>query len=320
MMHILRAAATAALTGALLLTVSGSARAQADDTPVPASSSGLGVFARLGDVDVAEAYAAYPEGPARITVETVELGTLGAAHNVTATASGDDRRGRSAAEAGVESARLDLGETVLRTGHIRAGCSTGLGAAPVGAVALGDAVFSLPAEPDVTLAEAPAPNTTLELPGLGRVVLNEQITEADGSLTVNAFHLTLAEGELTLGSTNCGTRTETVTLTGVAHDADTDTDTDTTAADGAEPTGVAGVQFEIVDGTGLVLGGCVTGAAGRCGVDFVPEDGADVYVCVTDVPDGYVMPTADEVCSGPYRVAAGDDVVMGRPFELKRAV
>ncbi|MGK5532390.1 choice-of-anchor P family protein [Streptomyces sp. URMC 129] len=314
MMHILRATATATLAGALLLTVSGSTQALAgDETPVPASSSGLGVFARLGTLDLAEAYAAYPEGPSRISVESVDLGDLGEVQNVTATASGDDERGRSAAEAGVGGAHLDLGTTALRTGHIRAGCSTGLGAAPVGAVSLGDVAFALPAGQSMTLSETPAPNTTLELPDdLGRVVLNEQITEADGSLTVNAFHLTLGDGELTLGSVNCGTRTETATLTGVAHDADN------VAADGAEPAGVADVGFEIVDETGLVLGSCVTGTSGRCGVDFVPEDGVDTYVCVADVPDGYEMPPADAVCSGPYQVAAGDEVTMGRAFELER--
>ncbi|WP_059010601.1 choice-of-anchor P family protein [Streptomyces specialis] len=314
MMHILRAAATAALAGALLLTVPGSSQAVADDAPVPASSSGLGVFARLGDLDVAEAYAAYPEGPARITVETVELDDLGTVQQVTATASGDDERGRSAAEAGVESARLGIGDMALRTGHIRAGCSTGLGAAPVGAVSLGDVVLGVPSGTDMTFAETPAPNTTLLLPdGLGRVVLNEQIAEDDGSLTVNAFHLTLAEGELTLGSANCGTRTGIATLTGVAHEAD-----DGTADSGAAPAGVAGVRFEVVDEAGLVLGSCATGAAGRCGVDFVPRDDMDAYVCVADVPDGYVMPDADAVCSGPYRVAAGEEVVMGHPSELER--
>ncbi len=62
----------------------------------------------------------------------------------------------------------------------------------------------------------PAPNTTLEVDLLGvdiaKIVLNEQVRNADGSLTVNALHLTLVggalgsigSGDLVLSSATCG--------------------------------------------------------------------------------------------------------------------
>ncbi|MFD1152078.1 choice-of-anchor P family protein [Saccharothrix hoggarensis] len=67
-----------------------------------------------------------------------------------------------------------------------------------------------------TVDADPAPNTTVDVELLGvdiaRLVLNEQVRNADGSLTVNALHLTLiggalgsvGAGDLVVSSATCG--------------------------------------------------------------------------------------------------------------------
>jgi hypothetical protein len=53
----------------------------------------------------------------------------------------------------------------------------------------------------------PAPNTTINL-ALAKVVFNEQISNPDGSLTVNAVHITLnalvGTGDVILAQAKCG--------------------------------------------------------------------------------------------------------------------
>jgi hypothetical protein len=58
----------------------------------------------------------------------------------------------------------------------------------------------------------PAPNTGVDLGALGKVLFNEQVTNPDGSITVNAFHLQLATQsgvDIVLGSATCGPTTNT---------------------------------------------------------------------------------------------------------------
>ncbi len=54
----------------------------------------------------------------------------------------------------------------------------------------------------------PAPNTKISLLGLATITFNEQIQNADGSLTVNAVHITLnalvGQGDVVLASATCG--------------------------------------------------------------------------------------------------------------------
>lgn len=83
----------------------------------------------------------------------------------------------------------------------------------------GGRLVTAPGAPATPVAASPAPNTAYtgtDASGAGfRVVFNEQITNPDGSLTVNAYHQLLlgpsATGELILGQAVCG-----VTLAGMA--------------------------------------------------------------------------------------------------------
>jgi hypothetical protein len=295
----------------------GAAVAAAAPASATGSSSGLGVYARVAGVDVAEAQAAYPEGPARVRIASVDLGAMGGVHGVTASVSGDPAAGIARAEASVERVDLAAGPAGLRTGAIGADCVAGPDGRPEARVSLENAVVTVPGHDETRLAGTPAPNTVVTLPdGLGRVVLNERITEADGSLTVNAIHLTITrkdggpDDEVTLAGANCrgGDGTATLaTLTGAAAGSDTD------------GRGVAGVGFEVVDDTGTVAGRCTTDASGRCDVPFRPAAGRRYHVCVSEVPPPYAMPPRNAVCSGPYDVAEGESVAMARPFLLDPA-
>jgi hypothetical protein len=61
--------------------------------------------------------------------------------------------------------------------------------------------------PGVSVSATPAPNTTVQLPAL-KIVFNEQIPGGDGSLTVNAVHITLnplvGTGDIVLSQAKCG--------------------------------------------------------------------------------------------------------------------
>lgn len=64
----------------------------------------------------------------------------------------------------------------------------------------------------ITVPVNPAPNTGVDLGLLGKVLFNEQVVNADGSITVNAFHIQLATAagvDFVLGSSTCGPTTRT---------------------------------------------------------------------------------------------------------------
>ena len=61
----------------------------------------------------------------------------------------------------------------------------------------------------ITLAANPAPNTTVSVPGIATVVLNQQTTDVNGTLTVNAVSVSLlgSTQTLTLGTSICNKAT-----------------------------------------------------------------------------------------------------------------
>ncbi len=108
---------------------------------------------------------------------------------------------------------LNPGLATLGADAIYAECTDTRDAAPVGRATLVDANIFLLGQPlPTTLATAPAPNQGLDIPGIASLVLNEQTTNADGSLTVNALHITLLANAVTgspaadiiIGSVTCG--------------------------------------------------------------------------------------------------------------------
>jgi len=104
---------------------------------------------------------------------------------------------------------LNLGAATLTTDGILGECTASSTGTPTGSTTLVNPVLSLGGLPVVTLPVNPAPNTAINLPGIGTLILNAQTINADGSITVDAFDLQLLAGvgggaHLTLGSITCG--------------------------------------------------------------------------------------------------------------------
>lgn len=128
-----------------------------------------------------------------------------------ASASRDDKTGGVGSRASTADVRLDLLSTV--TGGVSADLVEARCAATQKGVT-GKAEFvGLDLGRLGELGAEPAPNTTIEVDRLGvdiaEVVFNEQFRNADGSLTVNAVHVTLiggsaGAGDLVLSSATCG--------------------------------------------------------------------------------------------------------------------
>jgi hypothetical protein len=132
----------------------------------------------------------------------VAIDTATGAQTVTATLA-DIRAGMG------RPAATGLAATTLKTT-----CTTAPGGTPAGKVEILGGRLG-----DTKLVAAPAPNTTVDIPGpvpggpaLGKLVLNEQVKNADGSLTLYAAHLNVERGplgstEAVLGAATCGNAT-----------------------------------------------------------------------------------------------------------------
>jgi len=99
-----------------------------------------------------------------------------------------------------------LGATtsLLSADAIFATCSSAVGVAPTGAATVANLKLGLTtpvATNGVPVTANPGPNTTVDVLGLATLVLNEQSTAADGTLTVTALHLTVLPGA-SLGGLN----------------------------------------------------------------------------------------------------------------------
>lgn len=296
-----RAVTTAFLAGALVGTTAGASQALESG-----SSSGTGLIAEFGNVDVTAGEAAYPEGPKEDEAATISIGRVGKARILYANASGDKGAGTTKAEAGLAEVDMRTDDLDLKAKILTARCQAKPGRKITGEAVLTEAVLSVPGTEELKFRVEPAPNTTYVLPGgLGKLVVNEQIRKRD-SLTVNAFHLTLdgkeLNGELIIGSVTCKPgKPDKATMVGQVKDK-------------KNGKGVPDVVLEVVDQGGKSQGTCATDARGECGVDFLPK--STYYLCVADVPAGYRMPHYREVCRGPHEVDHGDLVVVKQPFLL----
>jgi hypothetical protein len=106
----------------------------------------------------------------------------------------------------------------LNASTITVTCTASEGGQPSGKVEILDAQLA-----GVKLPSAPAPNTPFDIPGpvpdgapLGKLVLNEQVANADGTLTVYGAHLSVDRGPLgtvdvVLGAATCGNATPPAT-------------------------------------------------------------------------------------------------------------
>jgi len=142
------------------------------------------------------------------TTTTLGLAVGPFATNATLTAktSGDPSTGDASASATVENLGVTIpGATIALTG-INSTCNaTPAGATGSGVIASGS--VKLPLLPAITLKAGAGPNTGVSIPGIASIVLNQQSTDSNGVLTVNAVHITLLGGagaNLIIGHASCG--------------------------------------------------------------------------------------------------------------------
>jgi hypothetical protein len=198
--------ATAGLTFGLALAAAAPAVAAPNDT-VNASAFGASVTVLerqvIGPVPTVTLG---PDGAFKeATLATVPASPVLTAKALRARTSGDPAAGTSTATgeaADVQVAPAAVGPSVVSAQAVSATCT----ATPDGAT--GSATLAAGAINGAPIASAtPGPNTIVTVPGVARVALNEQINNADGSLTVNALHVTLLNGDgadVIVGSATCG--------------------------------------------------------------------------------------------------------------------
>lgn len=285
-----RTALGAVFAATLVATTAGTAHAVAGE------SSAYGAKASLGPVTIPETVkSAYPGGPPSAYLASLSLPKIGYVQAIRTASTGDSAAGTTQSTAKTAKAAVNLKLATVGAEAITATCDAKPGSQPTGKVSILDgAAKTRLGIGNVTFPANPAPNTTLKLPaGLGSVVLNEQIREDDGSLTVNALHLKVApksplRGELVVASATCK-----------AGKADAKKGAITPYAVDDSGDRVPGVAFELTQSTQRALAPSCTGnQQGYCTFPSLPP--GTYEVCVTDVPDGYRM--SDQSCK--------DDIVV----------
>jgi hypothetical protein len=140
---------------------------------------------------------------------SVNLGALGGVGVIDTSATGNQSAGSSAATSHIADVAL-LGALNsafpgLSANAVEASCSANAPAQPTGATTLVEAHLGQ----SQVINVSPAPNDVLlNLPGLVKLTLNQQFTDANGSLNVNAIRLQLgtngALGDLIIAHAQCG--------------------------------------------------------------------------------------------------------------------
>lgn len=122
----------------------------------------------------------------------IAVGPFISSSTLTAITAGNPVTGTSSASATVETLSANFGAAIgaLNLTGVRSSCNaTPAGATGSGVISSGSAIGGI--LPGVALTANAAPNTVVTVPLLGKVTLNEQTTDANGVLTVNAVHLVL---------------------------------------------------------------------------------------------------------------------------------
>lgn len=162
----------------------------------------------VGAVNVGPIAASNTDGPTSASVASINVpGVLGTGV-LTSEATRDDATGIVHSEA--STANVNIGLAGLGTiGLVTAVCDA-TQEGNTGSTTLANVNLA-----GITVGSNPSPNTTFSIAGplpgttLGQIVFNEQIANPDGSLTVNAIHitfnaLTVATGDIIISSATCG--------------------------------------------------------------------------------------------------------------------
>ncbi len=165
------------------------------------SANAFGSFAAVSPTPLST----YPPGGTQ-TVIGLNVGPIASSSTLTSTTAGDPAAGTSAASATVQQMSVNLLVATASVTGINATCNaTPTGATGNGTIAAG--TVTAPLLPPLALTANAGPNTVVDIPGIVTVTLNEQSTDANGVLTVNAVHLKVLGGngaDVILGHAQCG--------------------------------------------------------------------------------------------------------------------
>lgn len=197
-------AAGAAVLGGLLCATTPAHAAltspQADAYVV--SANAFGTFAAVAPTP----HSTYPPG-GTVPVVGLNVGPFATSSTLTATTAGDPTTGDASASATVEQLDVNLGPLLAAslTG-VNATCNaTPSGATGNGIITAGSVTSGI--LPPLALTANAAPNTIVGIPGVVTVTLNEQSTDSNGVLTVNAVHIKVLSGngaDVIVGHAQCG--------------------------------------------------------------------------------------------------------------------
>jgi hypothetical protein len=141
-------------------------------------------------------------------VTNISAGSLLTAGTLATSVTIDPNTGTETASAAVQGLALNFLLASINAGAISAQCTAVVGQTPTGSTGFVNAVITGPLGiPTITIPANPAPNTTFGIPGIASIVVNEQIANPDGSLTVNGLHLTIlgpTGGDVIVSSATCG--------------------------------------------------------------------------------------------------------------------
>lgn len=222
-----RAAAVLGSAAVLAVAAAGPAAAHnGDDHTTPPAPGGYGskaqaVEANLHDIPVGPlTVARWPGGPldAKLTGSQhyVEFGVLEAHAN------GSYTQGWASAEASVASVVGGIPNVLsVNLKEISSSCRSDASGITGGSIIKGGSITVL--GKSIAIPLNPAPNTSIGIPGLLEVILNEQVKNPDGSLTVTAIDihptqlvqslsLSMHPIYLTLAQTNCDAVTPPLTV------------------------------------------------------------------------------------------------------------
>ncbi|WP_041540149.1 choice-of-anchor P family protein [Catenulispora acidiphila] len=202
---------TAALLGTALGVV---APSQASNTSPQAEAYVVSAQALGGLVAVPPTPdSTFPPGGTQ-SLPTLNLGPIAVDALLTATTAGDAKAGTASASAAAAHLLLTIPLVgALDVTGIKATCDAPASpGAATGTGTVATAVFTpvpppapLPPATPVTITVPTGVNQTVTVPQLGTIVVNKQVTDKDGNLTVEAADITLVGGqEVVLGSAMCG--------------------------------------------------------------------------------------------------------------------
>jgi hypothetical protein len=167
----------------------------------------FGVSVSALGITLAETPVSTVGSPNNVAVN-VTAGSLLSAGTLATSVSINPVNGTENATANVQGLTLNFLAASIAADAINAQCNAVVGQTPTGTTTFTNGVITGPLGiPTINIPPNPAPNTSFGIPGIANIIVNEQINNPDGSLTVNGLHLVIlgpTGGDVIVASATCG--------------------------------------------------------------------------------------------------------------------